>query len=124
MTPHHVTSLDWSKKLKEAGVPQKSEFYYTKNGIESINQLPSGRVRSYHVSAFLSDELAEMLPPIFNINDESYHCVIQRGLAGNLYYAIIRKLEKTEVSIKKFSDKFLPNALAAMVVYLKERKTI
>lgn len=70
MNQHHYTSLNLSKKLKEAGVPQESEFYY--QGIAQEIESGKGYTLSYgkqltsplivNVSAFSVAELGEVLP--------------------------------------------------------------
>lgn len=70
----HVTSLELSKRLKEKGVKQQSEFVYTKP--EKLNTFTLRRtstmsfkfVEKYNAevySAYLSSELGEMLPRSF-----------------------------------------------------------
>jgi len=70
MLSSHVTSLDLSRKLRDAGVPQVSEFSWVKSPREEKYTLMAvsndGRTNllanGYDVvSAFLSSELGEML---------------------------------------------------------------
>lgn len=76
----HVTSLELSKKLKELGVPQKSQFYWTQGTDEYGNYVdhwyvvfhPNGvsseaLAKGWIVSAFLASELGDMLPSEINI---------------------------------------------------------
>lgn len=66
----HVTSLELSKELKEAGVPQNSCFYWIKNSrgeskVVSERTVPGGiSTHFYEVlcSAFLASEIYNMLP--------------------------------------------------------------
>ena len=72
---NHVVSLELAKQLKNAGVPQVSEFYWVIIDIlddkwsvvpkVNIDNWPMERIESY--SAFLSGELGEMLPEIIKI---------------------------------------------------------
>ncbi len=72
MNERFVTSLALSKKLEEAGVPQKSEFYwfqhYSPEGSEgewAISHHEDGDfeiVEGFTPSAWTSGELGEMLP--------------------------------------------------------------
>lgn len=61
----HVTSLELSKRLKELGVPQESEYVWDPEGNVPTLHLnlwdPLSGVRP-HFSAFLASELGEMLP--------------------------------------------------------------
>ena len=57
-----VTGLELSKKLKELGVKQDSEFYHAGDKRIVANEVK--RLFPVHCSAFLSCELGEMLPAI------------------------------------------------------------
>lgn len=66
---NHVTNLELSKKLKEIGVQQDSEFYWIdfsqgtkENGAWSLESSTEGYNVGTYFSAFLSTELGEMLP--------------------------------------------------------------
>lgn len=135
MIQNHITSLELSQKLKELGVPQRSEFEWSTT--ESGNNISLGTTltpdhpnykspfyKSY--SAFLSSELGEMLPFEVTLKEKSY-------LIQTRFYE--------EYNIKKYSiaywnhkdGKHLTNskkelkevnARAKMLIYLIENKLI
>lgn len=82
MIEKHFTSLELSKKLKELGVPQKSEFYWLrgadpKEGIwtivhKQIMEVGGYDERNLPTSAFLSSELGEMLPHEYVTKKQNY----------------------------------------------------
>lgn len=143
MNEHFVTSLEWSKRLKKAGVPQVSEFYWIKAkydkdfhlgkwknqeefdkdekniwnglGISSYLEIEVEQAIEWY-SAYLSDELAGMLPDYIEIRKsdrrsyEAYKC----------WYP----LPEGEKDYPLFGEKYLPNALAAMVEYCKQKGLI
>ncbi len=127
---NHVTSLKLSKKLKEAGVEQISEFEWVKHSLnkkpvlftkpvgDEIIAVLSGKVE-YRYSAFLTDELLEKLPPIFygqgvlNIN---------RVNAGDeweiAYYDFYRR--KSSEDFPNILNKSLPEAAGEMLLWVIE----
>lgn len=114
MNPKYVTSLELSKKLKESGVKQESEWYWVcvvEDGKEEkweLKQNKPGVIWPYYYSAFHVGELGEMLPfgtTTHLCEDGTYttHAVNQeRIVSGN-----------TEAE-----------ARGKMVLYLKENKLI
>ena len=68
-----VTSLELSKKLKELGAKQESEFYYKVDKVSNISNLISKYERQEddkyfeYYSAFMSCELGVILPPLVKI---------------------------------------------------------
>lgn len=73
MTPQHLTSLELSQRLKELGVPQRSEFYHFKGKILMDWEMRGMTMteESVPVSAYLSSELMEMFPPVINHPDNN-----------------------------------------------------
>jgi len=72
MNPKYVTSPETSMKLKEAGVPQNSEYYWFDNPNSGKMELLEkkyiiGIFDKFIFSAYLSDELGEILPWIIKI---------------------------------------------------------
>lgn len=60
----HTTSLSLSKRLKELGVKQESQFYWDKEG-ELFQPMKFIEDNQYiECSAFLSSELGELLPDL------------------------------------------------------------
>jgi len=117
----HVTSLELSKKLKELGVPQKSNFAYwtgnknklsiIQNGV--ISSLKSGDFavltkRQEYISAFLASEVLEMLP----VNTIRYFW-IKNAQDGSKYYELLTDYEK-------ITDTKEADLLAKMLIYLIE----
>lgn len=105
MIEKHVTSLEWSKKLKELGVKQKSIFYY-----DDKDELHYGKSIFSKTSAFLSSELDAVLPEYTDKGryscgkaDEEYYCCYDRAAKGKIIF-----------------DKNGQDAKAAMLCYLIE----
>ena len=110
---NHVTSLALSKRLKELGVEQKSEFYWVKLGSafdlvygKSIysSSLPEGAI-----SAFLSSELGEMIGSGFDLYCKDGKWIIQGGMGP------------TELRHEGSSES---EARGLLLVYLLEQKLI
>lgn len=90
MNPKHVTSLELSKQLKEAGIPQESEWYWTNinredwelvqkevlmtvvTGGEGWTYLEEGLSKGNVFSAFHLGELGEMLPSEIVTDDATF----------------------------------------------------
>lgn len=150
MNEKNVTSLAWSKTLKELGVEQRSEFYwvefehnsmYPDQGVESRTHLFSsdevnkrnGASRSFRenmergkgvdaiYSAFLTDELAGMLPFSFYKNNARYFFNIKRYPAG--WCCFYEATAHSYIGTLE-TKRTVPNALAAMVEYCKQNKII
>jgi len=69
MNEAHTTSLALSQRLKALGIPQVSEYCWAKFEGKITSLIPTSVAKSYEntvcewwVSAFLADELGEMLP--------------------------------------------------------------
>lgn len=120
MITSHVVSLELSKKLKEIGVPQVSEFYWAKVAVNSY-ELDRGLGRwgfdpysDENVAAHLATELLEILPKkihgfyglVIDSKNDSYDV----WYGGEDYDAIVG-----------VSGKSLPDALAFMVLELYKR---
>ena len=76
-----VTSLELSKRLKELGIPQISEFYWwtdrygvgTDNNLNVQDHIPDNPKDGWrYCSAFLAEELGELLPPIIKKDGRTY----------------------------------------------------
>ena len=127
-----VTSLALSKRLKELGVKQESMFYW--NILNGKPELEGGRaiyetdgkrfgkeVISY--SAFLAEELGELLPDMIDKDNDLYWFIIER---------YNKKFKKWVLSYKGLWGKrlkvvvseSLSEGMALMVIYLKEQNLI
>ena len=91
MIERHVVDLELSKKLKEIGVKQESEFYWIPlwgltppkiNGWQ-LRAKGSGWKSDQPVSAFLASELGEMLPFPFHSVKVSEHSKITPRVPGD-----------------------------------------
>jgi hypothetical protein len=91
----HVTSLETSKRLKELGVPQKSEFHWVHADISNDNDFAKPELKwiiltaqeknlypktTEKYSAFLCSELGELLPD--NIKDYKARLRIDKNPNG------------------------------------------
>lgn len=90
-----VTNLELSKKLKELGCKQESEFVYTKteqskhftlrrSGSMSFKFMEKHNVEVY--SAFLSCELGELLPQTFHLTRQRRYDDLARIKEGSLFH--------------------------------------
>lgn len=128
MNQSHVTSLELSKKLKEAGVEQRSEFYWydvTNEDIdeenwEVISKYELGGMEGFAYSAFLASELAEMLPK---------HCPkhgtpmqICRSFSDGWFVGYGNHMDGTGCHVE--DGKTLSDALGEMVLYLKQKNLL
>lgn len=120
----YVTSLELSKRLKELGVKQESKFYWCHNAdypndneewllysVDDWNGTIKGLGFKETYSAYLTDELAEMLPVNFMIN-KMFDYYITAGVGLDSVGYIDEK------------SKSLPEALGLMLEYLKVNNLI
>lgn len=84
MITTHVTSLEYSIRLKEAGILQESEFYWVKlddehyellhiNDVGMITHRNAPRWSAYLASeliAYIDDELLRLMPPGYLIDNK------------------------------------------------------
>lgn len=129
MTPYYVTSLEWSERLKKAGMEQKSEFLWC----HQIDNVETGHrgwyinpsddpVGDIQLPAYLSDELAGMLPA--KLSDGRMLQIVK--ISNGEYWVTYEMpfvIDDSPIS-KTFLAETLPNALAAMVEYLRKEKII
>lgn len=112
MIENHVTSLELSKKLKEAGVKQESCFYYAnKKGKIVASSYKETHSQLGFVSAFLASELGEMV--------KDHMSDIRPCNAGWEVFRHIGQNEKEYLVEKNMS-----NAMAKMLLYLLENNLI
>lgn len=114
----HVTSLELSKRLKELGVKQESEFYWAEIFITQEIAVVSSKSFSITkgpiASAFLSSELGELLP------EDCY--LIKRKRRQQESYGWYCKSFRNDSYIQ-FSNTEA-DARANMLIYLIENKII
>jgi len=120
----HVTSLELSKQLKEAGIKQESEFCWWKNEEDWILSNQRFYPRGCEIySAFLATELLEMLPqwiPSKNHQEYEYELVVTKENDGKVYVVGYYEPAEHDSTLEFFEDKSLPNALAEMVLWCKK----
>lgn len=131
MTEHYVTSLTWSKRLKACGVEQKSEFWWFKykgtnrkyhldDHINDVSGIGMSVVAEKY-SAYLTDELAGMLPNTLGVGEGL--TITKYPKHWTIRYGVPERMLLPYKNIV-FKDDSLPNALAAMVEYLKQKGLI
>lgn len=115
MNKKYVTSSQLSRQLKEAGLQQKSEWYWAvemEKGKETDrwSLCPSEHLLPEHpkYSAFHVGELGDMLP-VNTIRD----WWIKQAVDGSRYYEMVTDYEKV-------TDISLAEAMGKMLLYLKK----
>jgi len=109
-----VTSLELSKRLKELGVKQESYFYYVDGDLwdktaQSDYEMPSTPSRDKWISAFLAEELGELL----------------KKVDFNIWYSYPDwRLKLSDDIETRGRDESLTNAMAEMIIYLKKQNLI
>jgi len=127
-----VTSLEVSKRMKELGFKQESHFYwfhsikssfqiFTKKEVEKIVEREKFIPNDFQTfSAYLSDEIAEMLPdkldppPGYGVDAGMLEIFKDKKLGWFCKY----------IGICSYTEKTLPDVLARMAIYLKEQGII
>lgn len=122
MIQDHVTSLELSKQLYEAGIVVESEFWWCNRGVIP-NEYPEWEIMCKHYTrsekikhpAPLSSELGELLPKkcsYYPGRDNDWCCHYQDGSPAELSrpFLVHREYSDTEA-----------NARAKMLLYLKEK---
>lgn len=123
MNKKYVTSLELGRELKELGVRQNAWFWWILDGKgeDGWSLMYDGDVftleneKFERVSAFLSDEIEEMLPDF---------CIYR--ITKNYFE---RRVKLLKISDKEFSEDFLAKgniaeAMGKMFVYLIKEKLI
>lgn len=136
----HVTSLEISKKLKELGVKQESEFVWADTRIDRIStgedkymQLSYIQTKHYRykVSAFLASELGELLPNwVFIVKDESnsFYCYASAETYSEYHRndqnsSVPWDVDEEEDLIGDIANT-MSDAMGKMLIYLLENKLI
>lgn len=118
----HVTNLEISKKLKELGVKQESQFYwcYEWDDVESQQWIEHNEAEDNIIcSAFLASELGERLPSDIKTGN-SHISYYQDDRKGFTKWEISYTPEREDRVIAVVSDNSLPNAMGKMLIYLLE----
>lgn len=138
MNEKYLTNLELSKRLKELGVPQRSEFWwfedrrFVKFSSKKWKDLYSRdwgimdfKITDDCISAYLSDELLEWLPEEINFRKHTYRLAIGKN---DKYFAVWYDSEqlkdKSRLTLNEENENILPNALAKMLIYLIEQGII
>lgn len=126
MDKKYVVSYELSVKLKELCVPQIGEIDWYKHGgeIESLSELEytfcsdNSNVKYERMcSAFMTDELLEMLPHGVN---NYYFLSVSKGIVNGYYVNYSYFNEKEDYVHNVDGNDGLPNALARMLVWCIE----
>ena len=124
----HVVNLELSKKLKELGVKQESEFYWIigeDNGLiynKNLNGECSGIA-----SAFLSSELGELFPGRLRLEDADYWFRTAKSKDGDYFdvrYHRFSNINMHEKVLHWEQSETEANARAKMLIHLIETKLI
>ena len=123
---NHVCSLEWAKKLKEAGWEKKCQIKHGKNhlGEWSVNFVAYNAMYTEIIPAPLATELLEELPFIIEAEKVAYELIISKLMRA---YYVDYYSELTEDSIrleKGWHSKSLPDALAECYCFLKKNNLI
>lgn len=153
MIDQHVTSLELSKQLYEAGIKIDSEFYWCieatskklldRIGVarwephitrgKSLEKTKKNReVFCEYLPAPLSSELGELLPVYAQFEEESlpFQIKIEKGIRDvdtDEWEVVYWRYSKTLVSEPEYQERgrvftdTLPDAMAKMALYLKEK---
>jgi len=121
---NHVTNLELSKKLEELGEPQVSEFYWIKPSSAQkafvVDKENLGKrdidTLEYVYSAFLASELGRELPVDIQCRKTPRGWEVIFWGKGPL----MRSMKNS----RAMEADTLPNALAKMLIYLKENNLL
>ncbi len=126
-----VADLSHSKKLIEAGIKLETEFWWRSDGgkewslFNKENVFISTSNLDYYIEAYpapLPCELMEKLPAIIKEQEKEWWLTIQKVTKN--YYTVDYPEETMKKTLLSGGDKTLANALADMLVYLKENKLL
>lgn len=116
MIDNHVTSLEISKRLKELGVKQESEYWwvdYTDGYSQPAWNLNSNHIGyKAHISAFLTSELADLLPDFYRVGKHIYS---DNGFVCSHYDQEMQQVQ---------TGNTMPDAMGKMLIYLLEQGII
>lgn len=130
MNEHFVTSLAWSERLKKAGVEQEAEYWWEFDGLDEyklvskkeklLHQGNGSYSRQRFYAAYLTDELAGMLSWKIRMGKDVGRLEILKTSED----WIVEYHITFDPPVYSVRNKSLPNALAAMVEYCKQKGLI
>ena len=131
MNTKHVTSLEISKKLQELGVKQESLFFWNwqeqlvcsidkqyQHTVE-IDQTSIDSDNDTEFSAYLTDELLEILPSAIEDEDETFRLTIEKTGENPYPYKVAYRMNIETLGISYKNE--LSNALGKMLITLIEQ---
>jgi len=122
MNPKHCVSLGIAKQLKEAGWEERVEFYYEENANASqLALIPKSNARYWEKDYVYPGQLnnkwnAYPAPIATELLEE-----LPEGLIINKCQDIYRIRQLLPGFVHHDEDKFLPNALARIWLYLEKK---
>lgn len=120
----HLTSLELSKQLHEAGFVRESVFKWVSPDGENWSIMMFGQKDRYAgsvLSCYLASELGEALPHmIIDEDGERWHFKIHKN-SFNQYIARYEFLDKIFIG---FEDEYLSKALVKLLLYLIQHQLI
>lgn len=140
----HVTNLEISKRLKELGVKQESEFKYCGGHIYYDDDQENGKFEEcpntdllgedeychtagltceYFISAFLASELGELLPLIVKDGFHRGRFVIEKTLTDKWKATYVEREDGGRFALDN-SDENMANSMGKMLIYLLENNLI
>ena len=122
MNTKHVTSLETSKQLAEAGIVIESEFWWVEDNPEDWVLVPKGwtniemsRPKKY--PAPIATELLERLPSEMTNDKGDWSCSLTLINAFDFWVVTYQDGELNTVG-EQIESKYLPNALALLLIRL------
>ena len=141
MNTNYVTSLELSKRLKEAGIEQKSEFSWyhfmpedrwevrwTNNCKLMQFAAKRNKEKREYISAFLASELGEMLPSTIGIEENKYELGLEIRKVGKFWeinYVWIEDVDNGGFhDLSGVSAETMSEAMGQMLLYLKQHNLL
>ena len=109
-----TTSRELSERLKKAGVPQKSHFFWA---IDGELMSPTDNFNQYiSCSAYLAEELGEMLPEVITEGSYDYYLTTQK--VGKWEVGYTNSFASKEIMHKTFEADNLTEAMGLLLEHL------
>ena len=130
-----LSNLELSKKLKELGVKQESEFYWGSSTNNDFILIAKDRkseypnIFHYSYSVFSTSELGEMLPWRLEIGSDYYELSISKNGTDIPYSVYYEKINSNGTFDGTLNDYFFDSnreadARAKMLIYLLENNLL